>query len=45
MFEKKGQITILDNTLEFDSLFDISLSAGAEDIDEIDKGFCDNYAF
>ena len=39
MFEKKGQITILDNTLEFDSLFDISLSAGAEDIDEIDKGF------
>lgn len=39
MFEKKGQITIMDNALEFDSLFDISLSLGAEDIDEIDKGF------
>ena len=39
MFEKKGQITILDKALGFDSLFDISFSAGAEDIDEIDKGF------
>tara|TARA_B100001248_G_C27358892_1_gene445320 strand:+ start:19 stop:741 length:723 start_codon:yes stop_codon:yes gene_type:complete len=39
MFEKKGQITILDNALGFDSLFDISFSAGAEDINEIEKGF------
>ena len=39
MFEKKGQITILDNALGFDSLFDISLSAGAEDIYEIEDGF------
>ena len=39
MFEKKGQITILDNALEFDSLFDLSLSAGAEDISEIEQGF------
>ena len=39
MFEKKGQITILDNALEFDSLFDLSLSAGAEDINEIEQGF------
>ncbi len=39
MFEKKGQITILDNALGFDSLFDISLNAGAEDINEIEKGF------
>ena len=39
MFEKKGQITILDNALGFDSLFDISLNAGAEDINEIQEGF------
>ena len=39
MFEKKGQITILNKALEFDSLFDISLNAGAEDISEIEEGF------
>ena len=39
MFEKKGQITILDDALEFDFLFDISLSSGAEDINQIEKGF------
>ena len=39
MFEKKGQITILDNAIEFDSLFDLSLSAGAEDINEVEQGF------
>ena len=39
MFEKKGQITILDNAIGFDALFDISVGAGAEDINEIKKGF------
>ena len=39
MFEKKGQITILDKALGFDSLFDLCLSAGAEDVYEIEDGF------
>ena len=39
MFEKKGQIILNGNSLEFDSLFDIALEAGAEDIAENNESF------
>ena len=39
MFEKKGQIILNGNSLEFDLLFDIALEAGAEDIAENNESF------
>ena len=39
MFEKKGQIILNGNSLEFDSLFDLALKAGAEDIAENNESF------
>ena len=39
MFEKKGQIIFKDSSLGFDALFDLVISAGAEDIEEYDDGY------
>ena len=39
MFEKKGQIILEDSSLGFDALFDLALTAGAEDIEEYDDGY------
>ena len=39
MFEKKGQIIFEDSLLGFDALFDILITAGAEDIEEYDDGY------
>ena len=39
MFEKKGQIIFKNSTLGFDALFDLVITAGAEDIEEYDDGY------
>tara|TARA_B100000575_G_scaffold179961_1_gene144459 strand:- start:86 stop:808 length:723 start_codon:yes stop_codon:yes gene_type:complete len=39
MFEKKGQIIFRDSSLGFDALFDLVITAGAEDIEEYDDGY------
>ena len=39
MFEKKGQIILVDSPIGFDALFDIVIMAGAEDIEKYDEGY------
>ena len=39
MFEKKGQIIFEDSLLGFDTLFDLVIIAGAEEIEEYDDGY------
>ena len=39
MFEKKGQIILEDNSIVYESLFDIALISGAEDLEKIEDSF------